>query len=89
MITRNLEFAVENYGLLKIFFDANGLTESGVILETYNEPVYGGYATRLRYTYDENNNDAVAILTGLSLRHLGFNNMLHDYLKRCRFYTRG
>lgn len=33
--------------------------------------------------YDEDNADQTSKIVDLSLKHLGFNNMLHDFLNKC------
>lgn len=37
----------------------------------------------LQYVYNENNDEQISKLMLMSIRHLGFNNMLHDYLNKC------
>lgn len=43
----------------------------------------------LEYTYDDENEYQVGKLVDLSLKHLGFNNMLHDFLNKCGVSAHG
>lgn len=61
--------------LLRTFFEAN---ELNVNLEERSI----GIGTRVTLSFEENSDTDYSI-TVMSLRHLGFENMLVDYLKRC------
>ena len=43
----------------------------------------------LEYTYDDENEYQVSKLVDLSLKHLGFSNMLHDFLNKCGVSAHG
>lgn len=43
----------------------------------------------MEYTYDDENEHQVSKLVDLSLKHLGFNNMLHDFLNKCGVSAHG
>ena len=40
-------------------------------------------------SYDEDNEEQANKIMFMSLKHLGFNNMLHDYLNKCGIYNHG
>jgi hypothetical protein len=63
--------------LLEIFGKANSLVLK--FEPWYTDEPPGEYA---RISYEENSDTAIAI-TCLSIKHLGFENMLCDYLIRC------
>lgn len=48
----------------------------------FSEVCEGADHPKLKITYDENSETALQI-TFMSIRHLGFENMLCDYLNRC------
>lgn len=99
MITKELEISVRHYNLLKIFFEANQLFEIGFTLEIkdiqYDLPTnnisnhkkFTQTKTILVYSYDDNCEIQTSKIVDLSLKHLGFNNMLHDYLNKCGVST--
>lgn len=65
--------------LMETFFKANDLEVKCILREVYQE----GYATKhlLTFEYEDNSPTALSI-TFMSMRHLGFENMLIDYLIR-------
>lgn len=62
-------------GLLETFFKANDLIVNCSLREE-------GSKNLITFTFEDNSETALAI-TFMSVRHLGFENMLVDYLIRC------
>jgi len=77
MTTVNTQISDGYIELIKIFFNAN---ELDVAIEEYKHTETD--LTFLRLSYEENSDTAYQI-TFMSVRHLGFENMLCDYLIRC------
>lgn len=63
--------------LIEIFFKANDLAVSCSILQ-------GDISNLITLEY-ENDSDTALQITYMSMKHLGFENMLCDYLKRCGY----
>ena len=61
--------------LIKIFFKANEL-------DVCCEERKASLISKITLSYEDNSETALSI-TFMSYRHLGFENMLYDYLKRC------
>lgn len=62
--------------LLKIFFKANELDVTIQDMSAYEYPKHA-------VLYYEDESDTATAITYMSLKHLGFENMLCDYLIRC------
>lgn len=39
----------------------------------------------VQYTYDDDDDEQVSKLMFMAIKHLGFTNMLHDYLNKCGY----
>ena len=77
MIVVNTNISSGYVPLLEIFAQANSLV---LKFESYSEPGSLGEYTRISY---EGESDTSVAITFLSIKHLGFENMLCDYLIRC------
>lgn len=99
MKTHITDIPYTSYNLIKIFFEANDLFNDGICLNITDleEPLNykvgdNSYTIQtvkkvLSYSYDEENINAVNKITFMALKHLGFTNMLHDYLNKCASYS--
>lgn len=91
------DISYRHYDLIRIFFEANELLDLGFTLDIVDiesplsysvdgrEYIITNVKKVLSYSYDAENVDAAGKIMHMSIKHLGFTNMLHDYLNRCGY----
>jgi hypothetical protein len=80
MKTLETHFGAEHMALLEIFFKANKL--ENVKLSEYHRPYNGENHKYIEISWDDNSETGVQI-SFMSVVHMGFLNMLDDFLLKC------